>query len=68
MPAFLEARHDAVVGSKAVSVVFGMEWFQQDGVGVDVKGQHNVAVAAEGSNWEAYHAIRLHFSDGIHLD
>ena len=35
--AFIEVRHDAVVGGEAMLVVFGLEWFHQDGFGVDVK-------------------------------
>ena len=68
MIAFLEARHGAVVGGEAVSVVFGLEWFHQDDVGVDAKCQHDVVVAAAGANWESAHVIRVELAYGIHLD
>ena len=65
---FLEARHDVVVGGKALWVVFGLKWFHQDGIGVDVKGHHDVVVAAMVSNWEAAYVVLVDLSDGFNLD
>ena len=66
--AFLEVRHGAVVGGKAVLVVFRLEWFHQDDVAVDVKCQHYVVVSAAGANWESAHVICVELADGLHLD
>ena len=47
---FLEARHDEIVSGEAMTVMEGLEWLYQDGVGVGVKVKHDVVVAAEGAN------------------
>ena len=40
-----------VVGGKAKSVLFGIKWFHQDGVGVNVESHHDVVVTAAGVYW-----------------
>ena len=44
---FLAARHDVVVDGEVISVMFGLEWFHQDGIHVDMKEQHAVVVTTE---------------------
>ena len=65
---FLEVHHDEVVGSKSMLVVYGLEWFHQDGVGVNVKVHHDGVVTAGGKNWEVAHVICVELDYGIHLD
>ena len=68
MSEFLEGCHDAVVGGEAMSVFFGLKWFHQDGVGVNVESQHDVVVDAVGAYWESTHIISIELSDGLHLN
>ena len=68
MPAFIEARHDAVEGGEVVAVVFGLEWFHHYGIGVDVKVQHDVVVATAGANWEAACGMCVKLYYGLQLD
>ena len=68
MSAFLEARHYVVVGGEAMYVVFGLEWFHQDGVGVYVTGHHGVVFAAAGANWETHNVILVELADRLHLN
>ena len=57
MAVILETRHDAVVRRDAVSVVPGLEGFDQNGIGVDMVRQYNVVVATAGADREAAHFI-----------
>ena len=50
MAVILETRHDAVVRRDAVSVVPGLEGFDQNGIGVDMVHQYNVVVATAGAD------------------
>ena len=66
--AILEMRHDAVVCRDAVSVMTGLEGFDQNGIGVDVVHQHNIVVATEVADREAAHVICVELADGLNDD
>ena len=57
MPVLLEAGHDGVCCGEAVAIVTGMEWFDQDDVGVYVEGEHDELVAAAGAERETAHVV-----------
>ena len=63
--AILEPHHDVVVRHDAVSVVPGLEGFDQNGICVDLVRQHNVVVAAAGADGEADHVVCVELSDGL---
>ena len=50
MPVLLEAGHDAVFCNKVMTIMTGLEGFDQDDVGVYVVGEHNEVVAATGAD------------------
>ena len=60
-----EATHEFIVGWNAVSVVAGLEGFDEDGVGVTVVGQHEVLVAAARPYVEASHVVHEELADGF---
>jgi hypothetical protein len=60
-----KSSHEVVVGWDAVSVVAGLEGFDEDGVGVTVVGQHEVLVAAARPYGEASHVVREELADGF---
>ena len=68
MAAILETRHDTVIRRDLVSVVPGLEGFNQNGIGVDVLRQHNVVVAVAVSDGEASHVICVEFAYGLNDD
>ena len=51
MSAFLEACHDAVVGKKAMNILFGLKWFHQYGNGINVESHHDVVADATVAHW-----------------
>ena len=51
-----------------MSVVPGMEGFDQNDIGVDMVRQHNAVVAAEGSDREASHVICVDLADRLNDD
>ena len=63
--AILETRHYAVVRLNALSIVPGLEGFDQNGIGVDVVRQHNVVVAVAGSDRDADHVVCVELADGL---
>ena len=61
----LERGHDAGVGGDVVGVVFGLEGFDKDKVGVAVIGEHDVLVAAVRTDGEAAHVIGENLANGL---
>ena len=66
--AILETCHDAVVCRDAVSVVPGLERFDQNGIGVNVVRQQNAVFAAAGADGEVAHVICVELAGGINDD
>ena len=64
--ASLEAGHDASVGRYAVAVFSCLEWLDEDSVGVTVVGDHQVLVAATGTDWEASCVVCVERADGFY--
>ena len=51
-----------------MSVLFGLKWFHQDSVVVNMEIQYDVVVAAVGAHWELDFVISVDLVDGLHLD
>ena len=68
MAAILETRHDAVVRRDVVSVLPGLEGFDQNGIGVDVVRQHNSVAAVAVADGEAAHVVCVELADGLNDD
>ena len=68
MAAILDTHHDAVLRRDAVSVVPGLEGFDQNGIGVNVVHQNNVVVATAVADREAAHVICVELAGGINDD
>ena len=68
MAFFVEAGHDAGMGSDAMAVMAQSEGLDEYGVAVSVVGQHDVLVAAAGGCGEAAHVVRVEFADGLNCD
>ena len=51
-----------------MAVVFGLEGFNKNDVGVDVIGEHCVVVAAAGADGEAAHVVGVELGDGFDAD
>ena len=57
-----------VAGGKEMSVLFGLKWFHQDSVVVNMEIQYDVVVAAVGAHWELAFVISVDLVDELHLD
>ena len=68
MAIILERHNDAVVHRDVVSVVPGLEGFDQNYIGVDVVCQHKVVVAAAVSDVEADHVVCAELDDRLTED
>ena len=68
MAARLEAGHDAGVCGDTVAILAGLEGFDEDGVGVAMVGNHEVLIAAAGSDWEAACVVGVESSGGLDLE
>ena len=63
MAIFLEAGHNAVGRSEAVTVVAGLERFDRYGVIICVVGEHDELFATAGADRETTHIVGVDFSD-----
>ena len=63
-----EAGHDAVFFGEAVAIVTGLEWLDQDDVGVYVVGKHDEVVAAARAEGETAHVIGVELAYGLYTD
>ena len=68
VPAHLEAVHAGVVGGDAVLVLASLEIGLEDGVGVAVVGNHDVLIAAAGTDGEASGVLCVQLFDGLDSD
>ena len=68
LASLLEIGHDASVGWYAVAIMFGLEGFDEDGIGVTVVGEHDVLVATARSNGEAAHIVSEELADRSDLN
>ena len=64
--ASLDAGHDAGVGRDAVAVFLCLEGLDEDGICVAVVGDHQVLVAAAGSDGEASCVVCVERADGFY--
>ena len=65
MSHFTEARHDVAVGRDAVAVMTRLKGFNQDGITVTMKYEHDVAVTRGGADGRLSHVISIKFNDRI---
>ena len=63
-----ETRHDAVVCRNAMAVLSRLEWFNQDGVGVNVVSQHYAVIATARADGEATHVVRVQIAYWVRED
>ena len=61
-----EAGHDAVFFGEAVAIVTGLEWLDQDDVGVYVVGKHDEVVAAARADGETTHVVSVDLAYGLY--
>ena len=64
----MKAGHDAIGCGKAVAVVFGFEGFDEDDVGVDVVGEHDIVVPAAKADGEKARVVGVKLADGLDAD
>ena len=62
-----ETSHDTVISGEAVAVVPWLKWFDEDCIGFNVVGQHDVVIAAKGTDRELAHVICIQLDERIDL-
>ena len=68
MPVLLDAGHDAVFCNKVMTIITGLEGFDQDDVGVYVVGEHDEVFSNARSDGETTHVVSVELAYGLYPD